>query len=100
MHALVSEFDPTYVRDTLTGVFTLQNGAAQLVPPFAHVSIDRVKSELQITEFEPLLDYIVSWFTELKDRHALRAFIEERMLPTGMIRIQRDSGLFLAQKAA
>jgi ubiquinone/menaquinone biosynthesis C-methylase UbiE len=80
--------------------FTLENGAEQLRPWFAHVAIRRQENSLRVTEAGPLVAYAAS--TQTLSEGALRALtahVERKIARHGAIHITKDSGLFTAVRA-
>lgn len=84
--------------------FTLENGAEQLSPPFSQVTLDIYDDALEVTEVEPLVEYILSINIAGPDRtnpervQALRELIEAELSKNGVFRIQKSTGLFIATK--
>jgi hypothetical protein len=83
-------------------LFTLENGLEQLQPFFAQVTMKRYDDNLQVTEVEPILDYIRSSIhvSELSEESLLeiRNDLEIELKQKGSIFIRKDSGLFEAIK--
>ena len=85
---------------THTDAFSLENGAAQLAPHFARVTLRRHEDALRVTEAEPLVAFILS-MPDAPPAHdarteALRAFIAEELARHGVIHITKSTGLFVA----
>jgi ubiquinone/menaquinone biosynthesis C-methylase UbiE len=82
--------------------FTLENGMEQLQPFFSQVALSRYEDNLQVTELQPLLDYILSGIRvqELPKEKLdlLRQNLEKELQEKGSIFITKDSGLFDAIK--
>ena len=82
--------------------FTLENGMEQLQPYFSQVTLSRYEDNLQVTEIQSLMDYILSTVKvqELpKDKLGiLRQNLEKELEEKGSIFITKDSGLFEAIK--
>ena len=82
--------------------FTLENGMVQLQPYFSQVTLSRYKDNLQVTEIQPLMDYILSSLRvkDLSDSklELLRSNLEKELKEKGSIFITKDSGLFEAIK--
>ena len=93
--------------------FGLQNGAAHLEPFFPDVSLHRFEGDLEVTEAEPLVAYILSMnaLRDLMDDlgatdvdetafeekvEALREYLRERLEAEGSIHIGKETGLFEA----
>jgi ubiquinone/menaquinone biosynthesis C-methylase UbiE len=95
--------------------FRLENGAQWLRRSFADVRLERYPNELHVTEFEPLVAYLVSmWFVEqmfagvtAPDHEqagpqsrvvdSLRALVQERIAADGVVRISTATGAFVAR---
>jgi hypothetical protein len=72
----------------------------QLQPFFSQVALSRYEDNLQVTEIQPLMDYILSSIRvqELpKEKlELLRQNLEKELREKGSIFITKDSGLFEA----
>ncbi|MGI8553704.1 MAG: class I SAM-dependent methyltransferase [Dehalococcoidia bacterium] len=83
--------------------FRIENGAEQLAPWFAEVTLHRYEDALAITEAEPLVQYVLSMNAasdiSQESLDELRLFLARELARQGTIRISKDSGLFVAQKA-
>ncbi len=83
--------------------FTLENGGAQLRESFADVRQIPFEDRLEITEVQPLLDYIASMIRlpgqSIVSEHGekLTRDLENRIQQDGAIHIQKSTGLFIAQ---
>jgi ubiquinone/menaquinone biosynthesis C-methylase UbiE len=100
---LVNAFDVGMKFQSVTKPFNLQNGAEQILRHFRHVSEHRHDSDLIVTDPQAVIDYALSMLgaTEMSDDrrtafadHVGKHFatLNQRMF------IQKESGLFLAQK--
>ena len=90
--------------------FTLDNGREQLAPWFDPVEMRRREDALAVTDAEPLVAYVLSTMpaqallAELPPPEArrrvskLRDEIERNLAERGVIRISRNSGLFVARR--
>ncbi len=82
--------------------FTLENGMEQLRPYFSQVALSHYEDNLQVTEIQPLMDYILSTVKvrELPKEKLglLRQNLEKELKEKGSIFITKDSGLFEAIK--
>lgn len=88
--------------DGFAQTFSLQNGIHQLTPYFQDVQIVRFDCDLWVTEPDLLIDYIETMviFNAANIRanaDALRADIQARIDRDGGIRINKDTGVFVAQ---
>lgn len=83
--------------------FSLENGAQILGAQFSNVRMERYPDALEVTEAEPLLAYIHSMLpaelVELASPQAetvVRAAIEKEIQTRGALRVDKDTGLFIA----
>ena len=87
---------------THTDEFCLENGAEQLTPWFADISLRRYEDALRVTEVEPLVAFILSMSNAPSDEdtrmEALREFIVEKLAREKAFHITKSTGLFLASK--
>lgn len=83
--------------------FSLQNGAEALEPAFEDVIRLDFPTELHVTEVQPVLDYIASVFDNPDEAMsgaaglALARMLEVRLAEQGVIRISKETGLFVAR---
>jgi SAM-dependent methyltransferase len=78
--------------------FSLENGAAQLAPHFANVTLHRYDDALVVTEAAPLLDYIRSMSSHPgRDDARLAITIADLLARDGTIRIAKDTGMFVVE---
>lgn len=81
-------------------VFSLQNGALQMTPYFAQIESRLFESDLAVTEAEPLMAFILS--TRIAESisqtqlHTLQMLIDEELTAHGVVRIPKETGLFIA----
>lgn len=86
-------------RDT----FSLQNGEAQLRQQFADVHMVMFDSHLWVTEAQPIIDYIASMMSVdgekviAEHEASIRTDIERRIAADGGIRIEKETGTFIAK---
>jgi len=98
---IISRFDPENKFQHEAPSFTLENGAAQLTPWFSNITLHRYEDDLEITEAEPLIIYVMS-MVEAKSVFAddklaqLVAYVKEQIAAHGAIHITKDSGMFEA----
>lgn len=82
--------------------FTLENGAEQLSPFFANVTISRYEDSLLVTEVEPMIAYLRSSTraSEISEEELanIKAELEKEIKQNGKIFISKDTGLFKALK--
>jgi ubiquinone/menaquinone biosynthesis C-methylase UbiE len=95
--------------------FQLENGAHWLHRSFTDVRLERYPDELQVTEVEPLVAYLVSLWSldqmlegvtapehERETLHArvvdsFHLIVQERIEADGVVRISKDTGAFVAR---
>ncbi len=102
--ALLAKFDPALAdryRDE-KNEFTLESGGAQLAEWFSDVTLHRYEDDLLVREAAPLVDYITS-SVRLGlgvDRHSeFTSFIQRELTSNqGVLRITKDSGIFIAAR--
>jgi len=80
--------------------FTAENGMDILSKEFSRVSVRSYPDGLEVTEMESLLAYIMSmeYFFSEKEKAEIRKNLEQRFLRNGMVKITKETGLFIAQK--
>jgi ubiquinone/menaquinone biosynthesis C-methylase UbiE len=101
---LVRQFDESIDlwQDDYREQFGLDNGADLLAPWFEFVTLERYVDALVVPDADALTDYIVSMarvrplLDEAKEAQ-LRSCITDRIATHGPIRIQKDTGMFLAR---
>ena len=98
---LIGKFDPELTSWGMeaTSSFTLENGKAQLSQGFAKTRVYRYENALEVTEVDPLVDYILSGRAHIltRRRAAFREFIARTMESRGgSFHITIDSGLFVS----
>jgi ubiquinone/menaquinone biosynthesis C-methylase UbiE len=82
--------------------FTLENGAEQLAPFFANVTVSRYEDSLLVTEVEPMIAYLRSSTraSEISEEELakVKTELEKEIKQNGKIVISKDTGLFEALK--
>jgi SAM-dependent methyltransferase len=93
----------TYLWDSVTLSFNLENGADQLRGYFDYVEMRRYPDSLAVTEVAPLLDYAGTMMGDMPAilhdnsvRERLTALWRQELERSGVIHISKDSGLFIA----
>ncbi len=85
-----------------TKPFRLENGGNQLAPYFQDIKIHRHKNALEVTEFAPLMAYLLSDINrdELTEERLvqLQTYIQTQIDENGSFHISTESGLFEARK--
>jgi ubiquinone/menaquinone biosynthesis C-methylase UbiE len=102
---LPCRFDPSGRTEQMkmANEFTLENGQAQLEAFFAAVEVRRYPDALEVSEVEPLVDYLLSTstFSSMGEREAFTAFVQRIWEENGgVFHVTKDSGMFLARKPA
>lgn len=102
---LEQRFDPAinFGWGSASKSFSLDAGGAEVAQFFAEVHIVRYEDTLNVTEAEPLVNYILSMAVaeNVKNRRdALQQFIERELSEHGVIHISKDSGMFIGVKAS
>lgn len=101
--AMVRRFDPGLVLWEGRGPdsFVLETGAEQLAPCFSEVRLHRYDDALEVTEVEPLVEYVASKVAlSFERKAAFSRFAEEEMARLGgALRVSKDYGLFEAVRA-
>lgn len=99
---LMHKFDPDLRFDFQKTIveFTIENGSSQIEACFSNVTVNRYNDDLIITESSPLADYIMSSSrlnAATNIREPLNEFIAVEVEQNkGIIRITKDSGIFIA----
>ncbi len=86
---------------TGTEKFSLENGEALLSQWFEDVQLIPHQDRLLVTEVEPLLRYISSYYRHKlarETRESLQEFLQNKLAETGVIEITKATGLFTAVK--
>jgi ubiquinone/menaquinone biosynthesis C-methylase UbiE len=108
MKAIVAEFNPlSRYEDSLSLLsenFSLENGEQQLKDFFKEVSLVRYEDALEVTDAEPLVNYIGSCNGLTRDNVALKEeeqslfkdFIDKKIAACGKIHISKESGMFIS----
>jgi len=84
--------------------FSLENGEEQLRGYFKRVSCVRLDDSLEITEVEPVMDYIKSGLSSeelaanAKGLQDIQVFLGRQLNEEGVIRIHKETGMFVAEK--
>lgn len=84
--------------------FSLENGEEQLLGSFERVSFARFDDSLEVTDIEPIMAYIQSGLSSdelaanAKGLQAIRKSIGRQLNNDGVIRIRKDTGMFIAEK--
>jgi len=80
--------------------FTLENGEAELMAWFPHVTLHRMEEALLVTETQPLIDYVLSVVgrsgLSAQTLDKMRDIVDAEIREQGAFRIDKVSGLFIA----
>ena len=80
-------------------VFGLETGIQPMERVFSHVERRDYQQHLEITEVQPLMDYILSmWGTQIKTDQALRECIQAEIDEKGFFFINKSQGMLIAQR--
>ncbi len=100
---IVKEFDPTIEYHRTEERFNLENGAAALREHFEKVEKLIFPDGLEVTQAQPLVDYILSMAglidIQQVDVAALRALIQHKFDQDGVIIIHKSIGMFVGEKS-
>jgi ubiquinone/menaquinone biosynthesis C-methylase UbiE len=83
--------------------FGLENGAEQLSKSFEEVEIIKYIDSLEVTESKPIVEYMLS-FGRIKENidtkivNGLKDYIDDILRKDGVIKISKDTGIFIAKK--
>ncbi|MEO6061345.1 MAG: class I SAM-dependent methyltransferase [Thermoflexales bacterium] len=98
LDALYSDFTGQAIKLGMSLSFTLENGAELLWPVFPSVTLIPHVDALDVDDADALADYILSMTGGAQAREPLLAFIRARLAAVGgRIRINKDSGMFVAK---
>ena len=95
----VNREDPPAAGHTDIELFSLETGEAQLTDVFSHVVMHRYDDALEVTEIEPLIDYVQSTSTMSPDPErlpALRRAVAAEIERHGCLRLPKNTGMFEA----
>ncbi len=102
MHRWLERVSVSHAFESFVGPFTLENGFEQLRPFFSSATLTRYPDELHLTEIAPVVDYLRSMVpaADLSESELarLREELQELLGQHGMLRVQKDTGLFEAGK--
>lgn len=81
------------------GSFKSENGVEQLVPEFPHVEVRRHEDHLNVTEAEPIMNYILSDLSpDDSQLGEIRRVVEGEIACHGAYYITKSSGMFIARR--
>lgn len=102
---LVQEFDEEIVlsRVKLYENFGLENGESVLREFFDEVEQREYPDYLEVTEVEPLLDYILSCHGNQREKllsryEDFKRFLQKKMKKKGFVKITKQAGMFICRK--
>ena len=106
---MVKQLTPELSSDTILPLprfwvqaFNLENGAEQLQQSFAAVTMERYPDSLNVTQAQPLVDYVLSSLGKYKASVSpqkvaeLTREIERQIEQQGAFYVTKDGGLFTA----
>lgn len=103
--AFVQRFDANIYlsKHRLYDKFGIENGASMLKPYFSSIEFRAYKDALEVTEVEPLFEYIMSCHGNqnevLKDREdEFKDFLREEIEKHGSFHVSKHAGLFICKK--
>ncbi|HEY0071263.1 MAG TPA: class I SAM-dependent methyltransferase [Chloroflexia bacterium] len=79
--------------------FVLENGGEEIARHFSRVELLQYEDSLEVTEAGPLVDYVLSSSGPVFSGDEVRAlgeYVQGELEKAGVIRIRKDSGLFVA----
>ncbi|MGD0877638.1 MAG: hypothetical protein ABSA01_05760 [Anaerolineales bacterium] len=83
--------------------FTLDNGMVQLATQFTNIKQYHYQNALEVTEVDPLVDYLLSeWARQILEKRLdqFREFMAREMEAYGgVLHITKDSGLFVSSRS-
>jgi len=89
--------------EPFASAFGLENGAEQLSKSFKEVKMINYIDSLEITEAEPIVDYVLS-FGSIKENidgdnlKGFKDYLDSVLDKDGVIKITKDTGIFIAKK--
>ncbi len=101
---LIEQFQINSSIWTHHNAFSLENGEEQLRGSFERVSCVKFDDSLAVTETGPIMDYIKSGFSSeervanAKGLQDIQVFIGRQLKEDGVIRIRKETGMFIAEK--
>lgn len=98
LHAWLCEFAPGYKshETDVTTNFSLENAAERLAPVFTSVEVRGHENALWVTEVEPLVDYVLSWWQDLPSKPAdLFRFFQAKIDAQGGLHITKEAGMVI-----
>lgn len=108
LHELANRLAPDLIDTTLIQLrfgsksFRLEDGAQQILKSFKDVCMERYPDHLEVTEAQPLVDYLLSMMGDSRNRLSPQRIaqftqqIEEEIQARGSIHITKDTGIFTA----
>lgn len=100
IQALVAEGYPKAVRPESSANKTLptENAVHEMRAVFTRIEVRPYEDGLEVTEVEPLVDYVRSDFHyQIADRGAFTQFVAQRLERDGVIRIRKNTALIVAR---
>lgn len=80
--------------------FSAENGAEILAKQFSKVDVRSYPDGLVVSDMESLFEYLMSmeYFFDESEKKAIRENIQQKFLKDGMVKITKETVLFVAQK--
>jgi ubiquinone/menaquinone biosynthesis C-methylase UbiE len=102
---LLNDYDKDLYNpiEPFASAFGLENGEVQLNKSFEEVEMINYIDSLEITETEPIVDYVLS-FGSIKENinednlEGFKDYLDDVLARDGMIKITKDTGIFIARK--
>jgi ubiquinone/menaquinone biosynthesis C-methylase UbiE len=102
---LLKDYDKTLYNpiEPFARAFGLENGAEQLSKSFEEAEIINYIDSLEVTESKPIVDYMLS-FGSIKENidaniiNGFKGYIDDILRRDGVIKISKDTGIFIAKK--
>lgn len=103
--AILRDYDKNLYNpiEPFARAFGLENGVEQLSKSFKEVEIINYIDSLEVTESEPIVNYMLS-FSSLKDDidedkfKGFKDYLDDILNRDGLIKITKDTGMFIARK--
>lgn len=98
------ELETGFSANQMLREFNLENGQEQLAQFFPNLTMHRYEDSLEVTEVQPILDYILSTHSPdeplpTEKLAEVTQFLEQEIASKGAFHIEKDTGLFIAIKS-
>ena len=101
LNVLIKAINDNANMSSAGALFGLENGSEQLKQNFSEVTLHRYEDALEVTEVQPLIDYVISYQQSVytaEDLQWMEGIIQEQIKIKGAFHITKDSGMFIATK--